>query len=153
MDKIVASDREMLDHAWRYFALHAGQRISMFNFFVVVSGLVGAGLGACLQKGGHFYLLGAGLGALLSLVSFVFWKLDQRTSFLVKHAEDAISELEQSFPVTNARLVGNERPKTDAEGSRLWTYGAAFRLVFRVVASIGVLGTILCLVAYAACLK
>jgi len=46
--------RDMLDYAWRYFSLHAGQRIAIFNFFVVLSGLSLPGLAACLQRGGPY---------------------------------------------------------------------------------------------------
>jgi ABC-type uncharacterized transport system permease subunit len=67
-----ASARDMLEHAWRYFALHAGQRMSIFNFFLVLSGIVAAGLAACLQRHGPFQLIGVALGVLLALVSFTF---------------------------------------------------------------------------------
>src|SRR5580704_16155126 len=52
----------MLEHAWRYFALHANQRMSLFNFFLVLAGLISAGLAACLQRTGSFQLLGVALG-------------------------------------------------------------------------------------------
>lgn len=149
-----ASGKEMLEHAWRYFALHAEQRISIFNFFLILSGIVVAGLAACLQLHGPFQLLGVVLGALLALVSFTFWKLDQRTSFLIKHAENAITELEQSFPIQSSRLISSERIRTDENISslsglfRLWTYGSAFRLVFTVMGLVGVAGAFICLWLY-----
>ena len=74
------------------FDLHAHQRMSLFNYFLIASGSVAAGLAASLQRSGLFQILGTGLGALLILISFVFWKLDQRTAFLVKHAEEALTE-------------------------------------------------------------
>jgi len=141
-----ASDRDMLEHAWRYFALHAGQRMSIFNFFLVLSGLVAAGLATCLQRDKPFQLLGTVLGFLLALVSFTFWKLDQRTSFFIKHAEGAIAELEESFPLAAARLISRERHRTDAAVSssfvliRMWTYGSAFRLIFVVMGIVGLGG-------------
>jgi hypothetical protein len=148
------STRDMLEHTWRYFALHAQQRISIFNFFLILSGLVAAGLAACVQRRGTIQLLGAGLGALLCLVSFTFYKLDQRSSFLIKHSENAIAELEQLFPIVGARLVFSERHRTAAAASsrfaatRLWTYGTAFRLVFVVMGSVGIVGAFLCLYLY-----
>jgi hypothetical protein len=146
--------REMFEHAWRYFALHAQQRMSVFNFFLILSGVVAAGVAACLQRSGPYRLLGVGLGVLLGLVSFVFYKLDQRTSSLIKHSEEAIAELEQSFPNVAARLVFNERHRariTPASGFvliRLWTYGTAFRSVFAGMAFVGIVGAILCLAQY-----
>jgi hypothetical protein len=137
-------DQSALEHAWRYFALHAGQRISIFNFFLLVSGSIGAGLAACLQKGGAFDFVGCGLGALLMLVAFAFWKLDQRTAFLIKHAESAISAIEATMPVAG-RLVSTEASATDAERgrqrglARMWTYGQVFRVVYAAMGAVGLI--------------
>jgi hypothetical protein len=96
-----------------------------------------------------FALLGAGLGLLLMLVSFVFWKLDQRTSFLIKHAETAIIELEDALPVRIARVMTREPVRTAAAEkgpvlTRLWTYSTVFRFVFVVMGLVGFVGTSLC---------
>jgi hypothetical protein len=153
MPEDTPSLKDMLEHAWRYFELHALQRISLFNFFVVISVSVSAGLAACIQKGGLFHLVGAALGAVLVLVSFVFWKLDQRTAFLVKHAERAIADLEAGLSVPSARLLSSE-PEAFAPQrtgfciTRMWTYGAAFRLVFCVMGGVGVVGGLLAVVRY-----
>lgn len=144
----------MLDHAWRYFELHANQRIALFNFFIVLSSFVAAGLGASLQLRGAFELLGSVLGLLLAVVSFTFWKLDQRSSFLIRHAERAMAELENAFPVSVPRLFFNEVHLTAKAASyryhprRLWTYGAAFRFVFWVMGLVGFFGAILSLYFY-----
>lgn len=145
--------KEMLEHAWRYFALHAAQRLSLFNFFVVISLSASAGIAACIQRGGLFHLAGVGLGAFLALASFVFWKLDQRTAFLVRHGEAAIAELEATLTVPRARLVYSEpeRFAPHARGFflfRMWTYGTSFRLVFIVMGVVGVLGGTMALVRY-----
>jgi hypothetical protein len=91
------SDTELkesaLEHAWRYFELHANQRMTVFNFFLVLAGLAAAGLAAAVQGSPRFAVLGIVWGLLLALVSFVFWKLDQRASFFIKLAEAAIAEL------------------------------------------------------------
>jgi hypothetical protein len=144
----------LLEHAWRYFQLHANQRMSVFNFFLVLSGAVAAGLAATVQGSQRFSSLGVALGLLLALVSFVFWKLDQRVSFLIKHAECALSELEKTLPAESARLFILEpsRAKTAAEAaswwSRQWTYGKAFRLVFLVMGLLGIAGAVLSLLKY-----
>jgi hypothetical protein len=108
MSETAPPAKDMLEHAWRYFAIHAQQRLSLFNYFLLASGSVAAGLAACLQRSGLFQVLGTALGALLTLISFIFWKLDQRSSFLVKHAEDALAELESTFPNSLAKLVYRE---------------------------------------------
>jgi hypothetical protein len=41
---MTADDQAAFDHAWRHFALHADQRISVFNLYVASSGLLLSGL-------------------------------------------------------------------------------------------------------------
>jgi hypothetical protein len=48
----------VLTHAWRYFELHANQRMSVFNFFLALSGVVSAGLAALVQGSAHLIFLG-----------------------------------------------------------------------------------------------
>jgi hypothetical protein len=40
-----------LDHAWRYFSLHAEQRMTVFNFYVASAGLALTGLAWTLADG------------------------------------------------------------------------------------------------------
>jgi len=133
----------MLEHTWRYFELHANQRMSVFNFFVVMSGALAAGVAASLQGSQKLAGVGIVLGALLPLVSFVFWKLDQRVSFLIKHAESALAEIESSLPAESARLFSLEPTSTTAAKQRAnrwvrqWSYGRSFRLIFVVMALFG----------------
>lgn len=144
-----APSEALLEHTWRYFELHAKQRITVFNYFLVLSGAVVAGLAATLQGSPRFSFVGAVLGVLLALVSFVFWKLDQRVSFLIKHAEAALAEVEKALPTESARLFLLEpgRAETAAKSApwwtRQWTYGRAFRFVFVVMALFGIIGAVL----------
>ena len=143
------------NHAWRYFELHASQRMAVFNFFLVLSGLIAAGLAAAVQAAGLLLIVGAVLGLLLALVSFIFWKLDQRVSFLIKHAEQALIEIESVFPKTATQLFTNEVALTEhatSSGSlwtRQWTYGHSFRVVFIIMGLAGLLGSCISLGRYA----
>jgi len=138
-----ATRQRALEHGWRYFELHANQRMALFNFFLVLSGLVAAGLAASLQEGSYFITLGIVFGLFLIVISFVFWKLDQRVSFLLKHSEAAIATLElENLPVSG-QLFANEPSRLSAINSslhgllRVWTYGECFRLVFFTMALFG----------------
>jgi hypothetical protein len=127
--------KEMREHVWQYFTVHASQRMAMLNLFLVLTGIVAAGLAACVQGQGVVRLLGGVLGIVLFLVAFVFSKLDARTSFLVKHAEQAMIHLEKEFPADEARLFALEAPKTAMTGLhapvvKMWTYGASLRFLF-----------------------
>lgn len=133
----------LLEHAWRYFELHANQRIILFNYFLVVSGALSAGLATALQGSQRFSSLGIALGILLIVISFIFWKLDQRASHLIKHAESVIADLEQNSPNKKAHIFRLELKKSedvlikDYWWSRHWTYGSSFRFIFITMALFG----------------
>lgn len=133
-----------LEHAWRYFALHANQRMLVFNFYLVLSGLVLAALAKALEGDVAPPWFSILLGIFLAVVSFVFWKLDQRTCFLIKHAEEALAELELALPSERARLFRLESDRTGREKSTTkwwnphWTYRESFRWVFGLMGFFGV---------------
>ena len=137
----MAADDKDLNHAWSYFALHANQRITVFNYFVVFSGVLCTGIAAAVQASPKVAAVGVALGLLLAVLSFVFWKLDQRTAFLIKHAEDILKQLEPS----TGQLIGAEEQKTAAakRNLRMWTYGQVFRTIFAFMALIGIAGAVL----------
>jgi hypothetical protein len=140
------TEGEATTHAWRYFELHAKQRISVFNFFIAFSGLVSAGIVGCLQGPPSLALTGILLSLLLALLSFLFWKLDTRTAFLVKHAERALTALEKDCFPPSAQLFATEPARS--EGARreqgLWSYSEAFRLIFVIMGCMSIAGAALC---------
>lgn len=120
--------------------------MALFNFFLVLSGLALTGLAYSLHEGGGLGIVAAVLGLLTSIVAFVFWKLDQRVSFLMKRAEEAIIETERYFHLPCARVFTVEERLTAKirKGNpwrRYWTYGECFRLVFLIVGAGGCLAT------------
>jgi hypothetical protein len=137
-----------LDHAWRYFELHANQRFAVFNFYTVFVGLLTAGLGVALQGSQRFAMLGVVLGLMIILLSFVFWKLDQRGAMLIKHSEGILEKLELHTVGLDFAVFANEPAAyhlaTRGRGlGRLWTFGRSLRLIFIVIGFIGFGGTVL----------
>ena len=128
-----------LDHAWGYFELHANQRVTIFNYFVVFSGLLVTGMVAAGQTSPRFAFVGVVLGFLLCGLSYIFYRLDQRVSFLIKNSEDVIKNLE---PSTAALFSDEVRLTSDAKRQGLWTYGRAFRTMFFVMAIVGFSGAV-----------
>lgn len=76
--------------AWDYFQLHSTQRLTTFNFYLVIASVLTAGLVSTFQKDFIFPIAGMALGGLLSFFSFIFWVLDRRNSQLIKNAEAAL---------------------------------------------------------------
>ena len=136
------SAKEMQQYVWGYFELHANQRMSVFKFFIGLATFLTASLlAAAVQK---HHVAGVLLGTLLTLVSLVFWRLDERTCFLIKRSERALEQLEETFFGNNAgslrclQLFRDERTETDNVKGVLTTYGQCLKALFFTFGAIGV---------------
>jgi hypothetical protein len=137
---------EKFEYALRYFELHASQRMSTFNFFVVLSALLISGLIKTFEKDFSYPQMGYSVSFALMLVSVVFWKLDQRVRFLIKHAEEALSDLEKgsAYPA----LFKEEAVKTSEKSMGVWKgilfhhlrYSHCFELIYLMFFVAGVIG-------------
>ena len=56
--------KDQMEYVWNYFKLHAGQRMSLFNFFVVMSALLTGGLVRSLNNDFEYPFIGLVLGSL-----------------------------------------------------------------------------------------
>lgn len=86
--------------AWNCFALHAQQRLTTVNFYLVVATTLTAAAVASFDKEFGFPGLRLAAGLLLSFLSFAFWRLDFRNRKLIKSAEDALRSLESNEQLT-----------------------------------------------------
>src|SRR5262249_4702094 len=148
--------KEQRDYAWAYFQLHANQRMSSFNFFVVIAALLTTGLATTLKSDFTHHYVGVVLALSLFVISFVFWKMDQRVRYLIKHAEEALKAIEEKwmsnedFIGPNLALFRTEEEKTDSIrelGSwKPWqwhlSYAACFEAVYLVFGVLAVVGGI-----------
>jgi hypothetical protein len=146
--------RETRAYAWGYFALHADQRMKLFNFFLILSGLI---LGAFPALRGMVPGVRAValLPLLLTLTAFIFWRLEERTRNLVKRAEEALRLLDEQWPVEATlpdktphylRLIERDDYLTDRIKER-WTvkrlrlmpisYADSFRMVYLTMTGVG----------------
>ena len=137
-------EKDELDHAWRYFQLHAAQRITVFNFYVAASGLLIAGLVYSLRGGEETALYSVTAGIALALLSFAFSKMDKRIKQMIKSSEKTISRIEAScIDEPQHRVMTKEQEEDEATQYSLfgnWTYGQAFRRIFLVVGAFGLVG-------------
>jgi hypothetical protein len=137
-----------MEHLWRFFALHAQQRVSVFNFFVVLAGVISAAIGGALQAGRPLSVVVIALGLLLPLLSFVFWRLDQRNSDLIKISERALRSAEMACLPDYARIfVREETAGTtnayagDSAVQTSWTFRKSFRFIFVFMGLAGILAS------------
>jgi hypothetical protein len=145
-------------YIWDYFQLHAQQRLTTFNFYIVLSTLITTGLFSTFQKDFILVPVGVVLGSLLVCLSFIFWKLDERNRALIKHAEGALKILEQKPPLEGTGVESQslriftredsetERLRANQSGwpwEKLYSYSDCFRFIFLIFGSLGFLGALL----------
>jgi hypothetical protein len=157
------SPKDLHKYAWDYFQLHAGQRMSLFNFFVVLAVLMTSALVATFQKDFKMPLIGMGVGLCLSFIAFVCWKLDQRVRYFLKNAERAFAKLEAAFPTVTSnaephatQLVRWEAYQTEKlravhcrwAPNAQFSYAQSLHLMFVIFGFGGLLGSIVSLLRY-----
>lgn len=137
-------------HLSQYFYVHAAQRLTTFNFFIVIATLISTGMVTSLQKGVIIPHLSLLLGIVLICLCFIFWRLDHRNRELIKLAEGALRKLEaRMFPDAGhapfSRIFNIEEETTAAiRLSRrfAWSYSRCFDAVFLIFAIIGGAGAL-----------
>lgn len=92
--------RLRFDYAWEWFKYHAGQRVTMFSYFLIIAGILANAYVGLLDKGHPG--IAAGLGALGAFTSVGFLLLDVRNHQLVDWAADVLGHLEESDIFTSA---------------------------------------------------
>lgn len=80
------------DYAWGWFQYHASQRLTAFNFFLIIVGLLLVGFAQAIDH--HWNAFGFGLGLLGALVATGFLALDVRNAELVIRGREALAKLE-----------------------------------------------------------
>lgn len=132
-------ESEIRNHAWNYFALHAQQRMSAFQFFITLEIAVFGSVLLVLQFAKSHTAWFSVFGLIISLLSFVFWKIDQRTKELIEGAEKALMEIEE-YLLRESALVSNLPFHADPQqngklttfpllGGRM-SYSKSFGLIF-----------------------
>lgn len=92
---------EQLEYAKSWFEYHATQRISMFNYFLVVAGFLVSAYSALVQK--DLLFPSAAVCVLGIFISVFAALIDVRNAELVKLAEEVLKNIEREFlfPVEN----------------------------------------------------
>ena len=153
--------KDYLTIAWYYFQQHAQQRIGYFNFFLLFSSFLTAAFVAVLKEYRTLLaVMGIAIGLMQTVISFIFWKIDERNKILTKKAENAIKELEReckaldmSFPT----IFCTEEKETELQKkldiknrrgifSKHISHSKSFKMIFQVFGVLGTVEIIICVV-------
>ena len=148
-------DATFRDYLWKYFALHSDQRLKAFQFYITLAtALIGAA--AVLLRGDGVQRWIAVFGLLLAFVSFVFWKIDERTRQMIKRAEQGLCHLDvlQALPDIDGaphplRIFAHDdhAMQTLRQGpttTAVFSYTRSFQWVFWTFGVIGVVFAVAC---------
>ena len=150
------TEDELRKQAWDFFQTQASQRLTTFNFYLVLSSLLSTGFIATSRPEFDMPHLSVTFGFLLVLFSFIFWKLDQRNRGLIKGAEETLKFFEKNsnfqdiegIPHIAKRFVREEFYTNQKKANRSWciwrnqyTYSECFRAVFMIFGTAGFAGT------------
>jgi uncharacterized membrane protein len=152
--------KDQRQYVWNYFQLHASQRLITFNFYIVISTAIGAGYIVALRVN-SIPVLAILLGFTISLLSFIFWKLDMRNKLLIKNAEEALRYLEaltctpgdknksnvlKIFTYEEGQTNKMKMTKSFWPWKNHYSYSKCFNIVFAVFGILGLLGTVYAIV-------
>lgn len=109
-DKGIKCSEQALKYAWDWFEYHARQRMTAFNFFLILIGLVVAGYLKCVElaeggeaqsiAGGTWWFFASAIGFFGALISVAFWFLDIRNAELVNCGRNTLIELEENMGIS-----------------------------------------------------
>jgi hypothetical protein len=95
------------NYAWNWFQYHASQRLTAFNFFLILTsaGIVGYGNAARDHSWG--YAIAIAFVGLIVAVGFL--AMDIRNTELVQCGRNALDELEKQLPLVDIRTADETR--------------------------------------------
>lgn len=142
------NEGEKIELPWKYFQLHAGQRISTFHFYIVLTGLTLNATSSAIEKNNT--LIALLLSAVIIVISYIFARLDIRTRSLIKHAEEIIKNIENNESYSYPRLFTTSENLTLSK--KKWyvlnSYSDGFHAVFWLFGFLGLILLLHILIPY-----
>lgn len=155
------SDKDVMELIWKYFAHHGNQRLTHINFFTVLSSALIILQFTIINSQDGICYIPAAIGVIQCIIAFVFYKIDDRTMFLVKRAEEAMKEIERHYNFYNDRKYSNSLKIFTNEAIatkglkqhkcfliRQISHRYSYRILLSSFSAIGILGGILGFIKY-----
>jgi hypothetical protein len=141
-------DKLRLDYTWKWFDFHAKQRMQLFNFFLIITGILATAFVSAYDK--SLYFLAVAVCVIGSLQSLGFLAFDFRSRTLTRYAEDILEKIEGDTLFHNYSTAGHpvglvNRDKLSNDGgfiNYLLKMKVAIRIVELVVFAAFVMGIV-----------
>ncbi len=126
-----------LNYAWNVWEFHGRQRMNMFNYFLVITGiLVNGYINAIKESGLHRIVLAICLLGVVQCV--VFLMIDWRNRTMLYFADSLLKESEKElFKSPSSNLLGPMSQRTEKEKKGLF---CASRMVYWIWATYIIVG-------------
>lgn len=131
-------NKEIREHAWKYFELHARQRMALFNFYITISTALVAGIGVLSNSADKPIILIITLAILMIIFSVLFWLLDNRSRYFIHLAERVIRKIERDYPKKSFRIITIQEYESD-NMPIVFRYTFALRTIFTLFMILGVI--------------
>ncbi|MDQ3181747.1 MAG: hypothetical protein M3Q33_14675 [Acidobacteriota bacterium] len=99
-------DKTAFDYAWKWFDFHGKQRMQLFNYFLIITGILANAYVTALDK--KFFDVGAIVCILGVLQSLGFVVFDIRSRVLTERAEKALHAFEHEKQLFSRYKYKNE---------------------------------------------
>lgn len=100
------ADKTAYDYAWKWFDFHGKQRMQLFNYFLIITGILANAYVTALDK--KFFSVGAIVCILGVLQSLAFIVFDVRSRSLTERAEKALHSFEIGKQLFSEYKYNNE---------------------------------------------
>jgi ABC-type anion transport system duplicated permease subunit len=119
-------DAKAHSYVWSWFALHAGQRLQLVNFWLIAVAFLASSY--VQARANHLTVVSLGVSVTGVIASLAFWRLDVRTQQLIRVAEDALEHLERSYEAKGSdRVTQLMRVAAEMSRSRVDSYKVIIR--------------------------
>lgn len=132
------------ENAWKYFEIHASQRISLFRYYIIFLSLYVTVSGYFIIKfdkaSNDEEIIVILFSIIFILISIVFWLIDARNRNLIKYAEKSLTQFEKENKWHISHKIFNKEKKMSSKC--LFKHTFCFRIIFSmaIISSIIIIG-------------
>jgi len=139
-------EAEAQAYTWNWFALHAGQRLQLVNFWLIAVAFLATAFVQAVSS--HLVAVAVGVSLTGSVASLAFMRLDHRTRQLVQAGESALRHLEACRTASGmGDVLELVRISQQAQVSRLDSYRVVIQGMQLLVATMFALAGLYALIS------